>query len=316
MNVDTEPYTNREEVARTARAIAPYVRKTPILEIDGADLNVPGVAIVLKLEAMQVAGSFKARGAFANLLLRDVPAAGVVAASGGNHGVAVAYAAMKRGVAAKIFVPVVSSPPKIERIRAYGADLVVAGERYADALAAAQAWALTSGAMDIHAFDQAETLLGTATIGRELDDQAGKLDAVLVPVGGGGLIGGIAAWCAGTTRVVAVEPAEAPTLKDAIAAGRPVDAPTGSIANDSLAPRRVGELMFPLAQRFIDATILVTDDDIRAAQLWLWRNAGIVAEPGGATGFAALLGGAFVPSPGQRVCAVISGSNSTAVRFS
>jgi threonine dehydratase len=304
-----QPYLDRVQVARAADAIAPYVRRTPLLEIDGEDAGVPGVAVALKLESMQVAGSFKARGAFANLLLRPVPAAGVVAASGGNHGVAVAYAAMKLGIPAKIFVPVVSSKPKVERIRAYGAGLVVAGERYADALAGAQEWAARTGAMDVHAFDQDETLLGTATIGREIDEQSAAFDTVLVAVGGGGLMGGIAAWYGGTTRAIAVEPEGAPTLFEAMKAGRPVDAPAGSIANDSLAPRRVGDLMFPVAQRFVHGVVLVSDDDIRDAQRRLWSSVGVVAEPGGAAAFAALLKARYVPEPGERVVCLVSGSN-------
>ena len=209
--------------------------------------------------------SFKARGAFANLLLRDVPAAGVVAASGGNHGVAVAYAAHRRGVPAKIFVPTVSAPAKVERIRSLGADLVVTGERYADALAAAQAWAETSGAMSVHAFDQRETLLGQGTLALELAGQmlagrAGDLDTVLVPVGGGGLIAGIAAYFAGTVRVIGVEPDGAPTLTYARAQGGPADAPAGSVAADALAPRRVGELVFPITQSYVEDVVLVDDD--------------------------------------------------------
>ena len=207
---------------------------------------------------MQHAGSFKTRGAFANLLSRAVPEVGVVAASGGNHGAAVAYAAQQRGVPARIFVPTVSSPAKIERIRGYGADLVVTGDRYADALAASEAWAAESGALRIHAFDQAETLLGQGSVGLELSEQAPDLQTLLVAVGGGGLIGGIAAWFGGRIRVIGVEPEGAPTLTRALAAGQPVDAEAGSVAADSLAPRRVGELMFPIAQACIERVVLVS----------------------------------------------------------
>ena len=187
---------DREQIEATDAVIRPHVRLTPIVELRGADLGRPGPVIVLKLEHIQHTGSFKARGAFANLLMRKVPDAGVVAASGGNHGVAVAYAAMRLGVAAKIFVPTVSSPAKIARIREYGADLVVAGDRYADALAASQTWAAESGALPVHAFDQVETLLGQGTVGLEFSRQSPDLDSLLVAVGGGGLIGGIAAWYA------------------------------------------------------------------------------------------------------------------------
>ena len=247
--------------------------------------------------------------------MRLVPDAGVVAASGGNHGAAVAYAAMRRGVRAKIFVPTVSSPAKIQRIRSYGADLVVTGDRYADALAASEAWVARSSALAVHAYDQLETLLGQGTLGRELAAQAGALDTLLVSVGGGGLIGGIAGWYAGALKIVGVEPEAAPTLTHALRAGEPVDAPAGGIAADSLAPRRVGQLMFPLAQAHVAEVALVSDDAIRRAQEALWSAVRIVAEPGGAAAFAALLAGAYVPRSGERVGVVISGGNSTAVDF-
>jgi threonine dehydratase len=276
---------------------------------------VPGHRVTIKLELMQRAGSFKTRGAFTNLLTRDIPAAGVVAASGGNHGAAVAFAAMTLKIPAKIFVPTVSSPAKIARIRSYGADLVVGGDRYADAFAASETWAAESGALQVHAFDQPETLLGQGTLGLELAEQAPDLDTVLVAVGGGGLIGGVAAWYAGAARVVGVEPEGAPTLFDAFKAGRPVDAPAGSIAADSLAPRRVGELMFPIARAHVERVVLVTDDAIREAQQMLWEALRVVAEPGGAAAFAALQSRAYQPAAGERVGIVVSGGNSSAVRF-
>jgi threonine dehydratase len=231
---------DRDGIAATHAVIAPHVRVTPVVALDGTDFGLTSFPLILKLEQLQHSGSFKARGAFANMLGRDVPEAGVVAASGGNHGAAVAYAAMRLGQPAKIFVPTVSSPAKIRRIREYGAELVVGGDRYADALAASEAWVARSGALPVHAFDQVETLLGQGTVGMELATQAPALDTLLVAVGGGGLIGGIAAWYAGATRVIGVEPEAAPTLTEALRAGRPVDALTGSIAADSLAPRRVG----------------------------------------------------------------------------
>lgn len=267
---------------------------------------------------MQHAGSFKTRGAFANLLLREIPKAGVVAASGGNHGAAVAYAARRLGVPAKIFVPTVSSPAKIERIREYGADLAITGERYADALEASEVWMRQSGALPIHAYDQRETLLGQGTLARELELQAPELDELLVAVGGGGLIGGIAAWHGGKgkAKIVAVEPEGAPTLAMALQEGRPVDAPAGSIAADSLAPRRVGDLMFPIAQAHVERVILVSDEAIREAQRALWKTARLVAEPGGAAAFSALFSGAYVAARGKRVGVIISGANTTAVSLS
>jgi threonine dehydratase len=238
-----------------------------------------------------------------------------VAASGGNHGAAVAYAAMKLGAPARIFVPSISSPAKIQRIRDYGADLVVRGERYADALAASEAWAAQSKALPVHAFDQAETLLGQGTLGLELEEQAPSLDTLLVAVGGGGLIGGIAAWFAGRIRVVGVEPEASPTLSKALEAGRPVDAPAGGIAADSLAPRRVGECVFPIARSYVDRVVLVTDDAIRKAQETLWNVARVVAEPGGAAALAALMSGRYRPRPQEQVGVLVSGANTTAVDF-
>jgi threonine dehydratase len=285
------------------------------MPLTGADFGLPAFPLTLKLELFQHAGSFKTRGAFANLLTRAIPAAGVVAASGGNHGAAVAYAAMRLGVPAHIFVPTVSSPVKIARIRAYGAELVVGGDRYADALGASQAFAARSGALAVHAFDQEETLLGQGTIALELARQAPDLDTLLVSVGGGGLVGGIAAWCAGTPRVIGVEPETAPTLTRALAAGKPVDAEAGGIAADSLAPRRVGELMFPIARAHVARVVLVADAAIRRAQEALWESLRVVAEPGGAAAFSALLDRAYVPEPGERVGVVVSGGNTTAVDF-
>jgi threonine dehydratase len=306
---------DRKSIEATHAVIKPYVRVTPVVEVSGADFGLSPFPLTLKLELLQHSGSFKARGAFANLLGRKIPQAGVVAASGGNHGAAVAYAAMRLGIPAKIFVPTVSSVAKVDTIRGYGADLVVGGERYADALAASEAWARESGALPVHAFDQIETLLGQGTIGLELAAQAPTLDTVLVAVGGGGLIGGIAAWYAGAARIVGIEPEAAPTLTAALKAGHPVDAETGSIAADSLAPRRVGALMFPIAQAHVDGVALLSDEALREAQHALWASARIVAEPGGAAPLAALLSGGYTPAPGERVGILISGANTTAVEF-
>lgn len=306
---------DRAAIAGTHAVIRPHVRRTPVLELSGEEVGLAPCRLALKLELFQHSGSFKARGAFANLLRRAVPAAGVVAASGGNHGAAVAYAAMRRRVPAKIFVPAISSPAKIARIRSYGADLVVGGERYADALAASELWQRESGALPVHAYDQAETLWGQGTVALELEAQVPALDTLLVAVGGGGLIGGIAAWYAGRLRVIGVEPEAAPTLTEALRAGAPVDAPAGGLAADSLAPRRVGQLMFPIARAHVERVLLVSDAAIRAAQQRLWEAVRIVAEPGGAAAFAGLLAGAYAPRPGERVGVVVSGGNTTAVDF-
>lgn len=302
-------------IAQCEKLIRPYVRRTPVVEVDGGEFGLPAHTLTLKLELLQHSGSFKARGAFANLLTRDVPEAGVVAASGGNHGAAVAYAAMKLGKPAKIFIPSISSPAKIARIRDYGASLAIEGDRYSDALAASETWARQSGAMPVHAFDQNETIMGQGTLGLELTAQAPDIDTVLVSVGGGGLVAGIAAWYAGRIKVIGVEPIAAPTLTKALEAGHPVDAEAGGLAADSLAPRRVGERVFPIARKFAPQTVLVSDDAIADAQNALWRALRIVAEPGGAAAFSAILSGAYRPAAGERVAIIISGGNTAAVNF-
>lgn len=306
---------DRAAIAAIEPIIRPHIRRTPVLEADAADFGLDAAPLAFKLELMQHAGSFKTRGAFTNLLTRAVPKAGVAAASGGNHGAAVAYAAMKLGAPARIFVPAISSPAKIERIRGYGAELVVGGERYAQALAASEEYVAKTGALQVHAFDQRETLLGQGTLALELEGQCPDLDTLLVAVGGGGLIGGIAAWYAGRVKVIGVEPEAAPTLTMALEAGKPVDAPAGGIAADSLAPLQVGALMFPIAQKYVARTILVTDEAIRAAQEALWKFVRVVAEPGAAAATAAILSGRYKPAKGERVGVLISGGNTTAVNF-
>jgi threonine dehydratase len=304
-----------ERITATERIIRPHIRRTPILEVDGADLGLDFIKIVFKLELFQHAGSFKPRGAFTNLLTRDTPEAGVVAASGGNHGAAVAFAAMKLGKRATIFVPSVASKTKLDRIRGYGAELVIAGDRYAESLEASEAWTKDSGALPIHAYEGTETLLGQGTLGMELEEQYPNLDSLLVAVGGGGLIGGVAAWYQNRIKVIAVEPFEAPTLERALRAGEPVDAPAGGIAADSLAPRQVGKQMFPIAQRYVQEVVLVSDEEIVAAQRKLWEAVRVVAEAGGAAAFAALLSGRYKTSPGERVGVVVCGGNTEAVSF-
>ncbi|MGB7082582.1 MAG: threonine/serine dehydratase [Candidatus Acidiferrales bacterium] len=306
---------NPERITETNALVRPYIRRTPVIEVDARDFGLPLAHTFLKLESLQHSGSFKARGAFANLLSRRIPEAGVVAASGGNHGAAVAFAAKALGKRARIFVPRIASQEKIDRIRSYGAELVVGGERYADALAASEKWASESGALTVHAYDQAETMLGQGTLGLEFEEQCPRLDALLVAVGGGGLIGGVAAWYENRVSVVGVEPEAAPTLTRALAAGAPVDSPAGGIAADSLAPKRVGELMLPLAQSYVNRVILVTDEAIQEAQIALWKVLRIVAEPGGAAAFAALLSERYELKAGERVGVVICGGNTTAVSF-
>ncbi len=298
-----------QQIISAEAVIRPYVRRTPVLAVALSEVGAGVGELSLKLELMQHSGSFKARGAFANLLMREVPEAGVAAASGGNHGAAVAYAAMRLGRRATIFVPSVAAPSKLARIRRYGAELVVAGDRYADSLEAAEAFVTRTGAMSVHAYDAVETLLGTGTLGMEYEQQDPAIDTLLVAVGGGGLLGGLAAWYRKRIRLIGVEPVAAPTLTYARAAGRPVDAPAGGLAADSLAPRQVGQLMFPLAEAFVDEVILVEDDEIQRAQRVLWEAARIVAEPGGAAALAAVVSGRYRPPPGGRTGVLVCGAN-------
>lgn len=312
---DLHTLVNQQVIRSIEPLIRPYVRHTPVITVDAADFGLPGGPLILKLEYLQHSGSFKGRGAFANLLLRDVPPAGVVAASGGNHGAAVAYAAQALGIPARIYVPEISSPAKIARIRSYGADLQLVGSTYGEALAASEEWVATSGALAVHAFDQPETMLGAGTVGLELASQAPAATHVVASVGGGGLLGGIAAWYSGEVRITGAEPEEAPTLTEALKAGRPVDAKTGGVAVDSLAPRRMGELTFAMLSARSAASALVSDDDIRQAQQLLWDRMRIVAEPGGCASLAAVLTGRVPSDPGETLAVVISGANTTAVNF-
>ncbi|HMI87806.1 MAG TPA: threonine/serine dehydratase [Polyangiaceae bacterium] len=305
----------RQTILETAELLRPYVRKTPVLEVSGADFGLPACRLFLKLELMQHSGSFKVRGAFANLLTRVVPEAGVVAASGGNHGAAVAFAARRLGKKAQIFVPRIASPAKVERIRREQAALEIGGERYADALAASHERALQTGALEVHAYDAIETLLGTGSLAAELEEQAPALDTVLVAVGGGGLIGGVASWYGGRARVVGVEPDLAPTLARALEAGQPVDVNVDGVAADSLGARRIGANVFPVAKRYVDRVVLLPDTDIRAAQAALWDKLRVVTEPGGAAAFAALLSGRYACQAGERLGVVLSGGNTVAVDF-
>lgn len=304
-----------DPIEETYRVIRDRVRRTPTLSIDPADFGITARRLTLKLESLQHTGSFKPRGAFANLLLRDVGSVGVAAASGGNHGAAVAYAASQLGMPAHIFIPTVAPQTKVDRIRSQGAELAIVGDRYDDALQACMEFVGESGALNVHAFDQRETILGQGSVGLELDEQVPDLDTLLVAVGGGGLIAGIAAWFGGRVRVIGVEPRMSPTLTAALDAGAPVDAPTDGIAADSLAPKRVGGLVLPIAQKHVAEVILVEDKEIVGAQRALWDVARIVAEPGGAAATAALLSGRYVPDPDEHVGVLVSGANTDAVGF-
>lgn len=303
---------SRDAIAQTHQRIRGHVRRTPVIEIDQRDLGLDGPQrLVLKLETLQHAGSFKVRGAFAHLVGRTVGPAGVTAASGGNHGAAVAFAAAKLGHRARIFVPEIAAPAKLAKIRALGAELVVAGAAYADAAEACRRYALESGALNIHAYDQPETLLGQGSLALELEAQAPNLDTVLVAVGGGGLIGGVAGYYEGRVKVIAVEPATSRALDAALEAGRPVDVDVAGVAADSLGARRVGDLMFPIARAFVENCFLVEDEAIRDAQRRLWDGLRLIAEPGGATALAALTSGVYRPSLDERVGVIVCGANTS-----
>ena len=294
---------------RAAHArIAGHIRRTPTLTLPAETFGTP-VPVVMKLEFLQVTGTFKARGAFNTLLGGTMPAAGVCAASGGNHGIAVAHAAATLGIPARIFVPEISSPAKIARIRETGADLVVGGARYAEALAACEAFAAKTGALSVHAYDAWATMAGQGTVGLEWEADAGPLDTVLVAVGGGGLIGGIATWFGRRVKVVGVEQEGSRALHAALAAGGPVDVDVQSVAADSLGARNVFGRVYETAKAHVDHVVLVPDDAIREAQKRLWLGLRAASEPGGAAALAALISGAYRPAPGERVGVLACGAN-------
>jgi threonine dehydratase len=300
--------THYDIQAASAR-IAPYLRRTPLLWLEGADLGL-GIPLILKLELLQASGSFKPRGAFNRMLSVPVPAAGVVTASGGNHGAAVAYAARALGHKAEVFCPVATPAAKTDRIEASGAILHRIGAAYDEARIASEAHAAQTGALLVHAYDQPEILAGQGTVGMELWQDAPEVTHVLVATGGGGLIGGIAAWYADRgVEVISVEPEGCPALHDALAAGGPVPAPVGGLAADSLGARQAGALGFAVARRHVARAVLVPDAAILDAQRRLWAALRLVAEPGGAAALAALTSGAFVPPAGARVAVVLCGSN-------
>ncbi len=299
---------SRSDIAAAAARIEGHVRRTPVMELARGALGGDWTP-VLKLELLQHAGSFKPRGAFNNLLSREASAAGVAAASGGNHGAAVAYAALKLGRKARIFVPEISSPAKIDAIRRFGADVVIGGARYDDAQAACDAYVAESGALKVHPFAAAETIAGQGTLAMEWDGQA-RVDSALIAVGGGGLISGAAAWWAGQdVRVIGVEPEGSRALHAALAAGGAVDVSVQSVAADSLGARNVGELVYEVCRETVDHVALVPDTAITEAQATLWRDFRIATEPGGAAAFAAILCGAHTPAPGERVGILVCGGN-------
>jgi len=305
---------SRTEIQDAGRRIAMHVRRTPVMALEEKAFGIDA-KIFLKLECLQHTGSFKPRGAFNCILSSKIGEAGVIAASGGNHGAAVAYAAHHLGHRAEIFVPTITPANKVGRLKHYGAAITITGNSYSEALAASHERAAQTGAVAIHAYDDARVLAGQGTLGMEFEEQVRGLDSVLIAVGGGGLIGGVAAWYQERVRVVAIEPERAPTLHQSLAAGQLVDVDTGGVAADSLGARRVGELMFPIAQKFVPQALLVSDKQIVEAQRALWQHLRLVAEPGGATAFAALLSGVYRPHPGERVGVVMCGSNAELAKF-
>jgi threonine dehydratase len=301
-----------EAAAHRLRERAPgFLRETPLwkLPASAVGVDVAGAEVWLKLEHLQASGSFKARGMMNRQLAHDIPGSGVVVASGGNAGIATAAAARALGVHCEVFLPAVAPEAKRARLRALGAQVVVAGEVYSDALAACLARQQQSGALLTHAYDQPEVVAGAGTLGREIEAQGGLPDSVLVSVGGGGLIGGLAGWFGGRSRVVALEPERAPTLSNARAAGEPVDVEVGGIAADSLGARRIGAIAWQITQQHVRDALLLGDQAIRAAQLWLWQEMKLAVEPAAALPLAALQTGAYVPREGERVCLIVCGAN-------
>jgi threonine dehydratase len=298
----------RDDIRAAKDRIASHVRVTPIVEPGAGALGIVA-PLTLKLELLQHTGSFKPRGAFNKMLASDVPGAGVIAASGGNFGLAVAYAARELGYHAEIFIPDTSPAAKIERVRAQGADVRVVPGYYHEASEVARERAAETGALWMHPFDQPEVVAGGGTVGLEIGAQVSDADTVLVAIGGGGLIAGIAAWFRGDVKVVGVEPQACPTMHAALEAGAPVDVQVGGVAADSLGPRIVGDIAFGLARSFVEGVVLVSDEAITDAQRALWSDLHVVAEPGAAATLAALLSGAYRPAAGERVVVLVCGAN-------
>jgi threonine dehydratase len=312
MTVATSATVTPSDIRSAHARIRGYIRRTPILETASPIAGAPPLS--LKLECLQVTGSFKARGAFHNLLTRPAPAAGCATASGGNHGAAVAFAAQKLGILAHVFVPEIATPAKIAKIKAYGAEAIIGGASYAEAQQRCDRFVAESGAMPIHPYDAAETIAGQGTVALEWEEDLerlgqNRLDTVLIAVGGGGLIAGAAAWFAGRVKVIGVEPEGSRALRAALEAHAPVDVPVKSIAADSLGAKRVGELNFRLARQFVSDVVLVGDNAIVEAQRCLWADVSVIAEPGGAADFAAIASGAYRPEPEERVGILVCGAN-------
>lgn len=303
----------RTDIELAYARIAPRICRTPVMQVALPGIDQP---VTLKLECLQYSGSFKARGAFNSLIGNEAAkAAGVAAASGGNHGAAVAHVAESLGLEAHIFVPSISAPAKVARIKSYGAEVVQDGANYAEALALCDAHIERTGAVSVHAYNAEPTLAGQGTLGLELEDQCPDLDTVLIAVGGGGLIGGVAAWYGDRANIISVEPETCTALHAARAAGHPVKVNVSGVAADSLGASEIGQLAFEIASHHVDDCLLVSDQAIEDAQMWLWHNHRIMTEPGGATVLAALLGGVYRPKDDEKICAVICGANVDPAKF-
>jgi threonine dehydratase len=302
---------SRKQISQAYNLISPRLRRTPIIDVT----ELSGLPITLKLETLQHTGSFKPRGAFANLLSRDIPPSGVAAASGGNHGAAVGYAASQLNVKARIFVPLKTPPAKVAHIRFHGAEIVQQGDSYKAAYELCARYAAETRALLVHAYDSEPTISGQGTLALELEQQAPDLDTILVSVGGGGLIAGVAAWYSSGLKIVSVEPEDCPTLERALAAGCPVEILPSGIAADSLGASRIGNIPFALAQSYVDRALLVSEDAICSAQRWLWDHLRILTEPGGATAFAAMTSGAYRADPQERIGIIICGANTDPASF-
>ncbi len=302
--------TDIEDALRRLDARQPHLlRRTPLMKLPGRQFGLTCAEVWLKLEQLQLGGSFKARGMLNRMLANQIPASGVIIASGGNAGIAAAAAAQALGVPCEVFVPLLASQAKRERLRQLGASVVVAGAAYAEALEACLLRQRSSGALLLHAYDQLEVVAGAATLAAEIESVAGVPDSVLVSVGGGGLIGGVAAWFEHRARVVALEPTLAPTLFQARQAGHAVDVSVSGIAADSLGAKRIGEIAWKVSQRYVNDALLLSDEAIRAAQLWLWTELKLAVEPAAALGLAALQSGAYRPQAHERVCLILCGAN-------
>jgi len=310
---DPRSEVTRDDIVAAERRMfedfKPFLRRTPVLAVSGDSVGLGCAEVWFKLEHLQVGGSFKARGMLNRLLVNPIPASGVIIASGGNAGIACAQAANALGVPCEVFVPELCPPAKQQKLAALGARVVVGGAFYPQALQACRARQESTGALLVHAYDQAEVVAGAGTLAMEVEAQAGMPDSVLVSVGGGGLIAGLAAAFEARCNVVAVEPERCPTLFEARRQRQPVDVDVGGIAADSLGARRIGRIAWDLTEQWVGRSLLLSEDSIRSAQMWMWRELKLAVEPAAALPLAALQSGAYVPRSDEKVCLIVCGAN-------